>query len=136
MLPVLPHIITTLAGLIIPPTFHILKQKICPSADTPDAVLGTLATTKPEVLANYIDALAKLFNAQVEYYNRDVVGKVSLWVRNLRASIRPLYIIFGIIYFLLVTLLSVKGNLAVIFSVEATTSSWFGCQAIKFLKPG
>jgi hypothetical protein len=136
MLPVLPHLITTLAGLIIPPAFHVLKQKICPNADTPTAVLGTLATTKPEAMSNYIDSLSKLLHAQVAYYNRDVVGEVSLWVRNLRASIRPFYIIFGVCYFLIVTLFSVKGDQAIIFSIEATTSTWFGCQAIKFLKPG
>jgi len=134
MIPVLAHLITNLAGLIIPPAFHILKQKICPSANSPDAVLGTLATTKPDVLASYTEALAKYFEAQVAYYNRDVVGEVSLWVRNLRASIRPFYIVFGVIYFLLVTLMHVKGNAAVIYSVEATTSSWFGCQCIKFFK--
>jgi hypothetical protein len=131
MMAVLPHLISNLAGLIIPPAFHILKQKICPTSNTPEAVLGTLATTKPEVLGDYVKATAELLIAKKNYFNRDVVGEVSLWVCNLRASIRPIYIAFGIAYITLITLLSIKGVPAMIYSFEITASSWFGTKIYK-----
>lgn len=131
LLTVLPHLISNLAGLIIPPTFQILKQKICPGVNSPQATLSNLAANDPEVLPKYIDAQAKLLASNVQYFNRDVVGEVSLWVRNLRASIRPLYIVFGITYFLLVTFFALKGIPAIVYSVEITTSSWFGTKIFK-----
>jgi len=84
----------TIISLIIPPVFDFIKKKFIPATnDTPEATMGTLATTKPETLGPYTEALAKWFDAQTRYFNRDVSGTPSLWVINLRASIRPLCVV-------------------------------------------
>lgn len=79
-----------IAGMIIPPAFDFIKKKFLPADnDTPDATLSALATTNPEVMVNYVDSQAKLMDAQVKYFNRDVVGEPASWVVSLRAAIRP-----------------------------------------------
>lgn len=79
-----------IAGMIIPPAFDFIKKKFLPAdADTPEATLSALATTNPEVMVKYVEAQAKQMDAQVKYFNRDVVGQPHQWVISLRAAIRP-----------------------------------------------
>lgn len=93
MLPLL-DVITVLGGLVVPPAFDFLKKKFVKAeSDTAERTIGSLATTNPETVAPYVEALCKYIKAQGEYFNRDVVGEVGLGVRNLRASIRPLAVI-------------------------------------------
>jgi hypothetical protein len=78
------------AGMIIPPAFDFIKKKFLPAGtDTPEATLSTLATTNPEVMVKYVDAQTKQMEAQIKYFNRDVVGEPHQWVVSLRAAIRP-----------------------------------------------
>ena len=94
--------IVSVGSLLVAPAFDFIKKKFLPaSQDTTEATLGTLATTRPEVIPSYIEANSKLLEAKTKYFNRDVIGEVSRWVRDLRASIRPIYVIFGLIYFFL-----------------------------------
>lgn len=87
-------LIATIGGLVIPPAFDFLKKKFVKEEnDTPERTMGALATTKPEVLPEYAKGLAELFKAQCDYFNRDVVGEVHPWVRDLRASIRPMCVV-------------------------------------------
>ena len=81
-------------SLIIPPLFDFAKKKFLkPSEDTPEATMAALATTKPEVMGEYLKGQAGLLEAKTKYFNRDVCGIPAQWVVNLRASIRP----FGVI---------------------------------------
>ena len=87
-------LVGTLGGMLLPPIVDFVKKKFIPAAnDTPERTMGTLATTAPAVLAGYVDALAKFYQSQTAYFNRDVVGTPSTWVINLRAVIRPLVVI-------------------------------------------
>jgi len=93
MFPIL-DVITTLGGLIVPPAFNFITKKFVKEEnDTPERTIGALATTNPETVPAYVEALCKYLNAQGIYFNRDVVGEVSLWIRNLRAAIRPMSVI-------------------------------------------
>jgi len=93
MLPLL-DVITVLGGLVVPPAFDFLKKKFVKAEkDTAERTIGSLATTNPETVAPYVDSLCKYVKAQGDFFNRDVVGEVSLWVRNIRALIRPLAVI-------------------------------------------
>lgn len=79
-----------LAGLVVPPVFHFFKGLFMPDrSDDPESTMSTLATTKPEVLGPYVEALAKHTEAQVRYFNRDVVGVPRQWIVDLRAALRP-----------------------------------------------
>ena len=131
--------IISLAGLIIPPAADFIKKKfIKKEQDTPERTVGSLATTKPEVIPNYIKGLADMKRVEIEYYNRDVIGKASPWVVNLRASIRPIGVIaamsvlvlMGVSYIwqpeLLQNFVDNPNISGVRYTCEAITSSWFG----------
>jgi len=93
-LEVILALVGTLGGMILPPIVDFVKKKFIPaSSDTPERTMGTLATTKPEVLAPYVSALSAYLDAQTKYFNRDVVGTPSIWVINLRAAIRPVAVV-------------------------------------------
>jgi len=83
--------ILAVGSLIIPSVIDIIKKKWLPKgSDTPEATMSTLATTKPETLPAYVEALTGWMKAQTDFFNRDVVGTPSQWVIDLRAAIRPL----------------------------------------------
>lgn len=85
-------------GLVLPPLFSLFKGWFMPEGkDTPEATMSTLATTKPEVLGEYVNSLAKYKQAEVAYFNRDVIGAPKQWVIDLRAGIRPLVTAFGVV---------------------------------------
>jgi len=130
MIPVL-DLIATVGGMILPPAFDFIKKKfIKEENDTSERTLGTLATTKPEVLPEYITALSGLKEAEVKFFNRDVVGMPSQWVINLRATIRPATIAAGLLLFILDFALGISFDIPpdVRYFFEANISSWFGSK--------
>ena len=117
----------TLGGLIIPPAFNFIKKKFIKSEnDTPERTIGDLATTKPEVLPDYTNALATLKDAEVKFFNRDVIGTASQWVVDLRASIRPIGVVFAFILLVLISLDMIDNADGIRLSSELVISSWFG----------
>lgn len=119
--------IVSLAGLVVPGVFDFIKKKFIKSeADTPERTMGTLATTKPEVLPAYTSALASLMQAQTNFFNRDVIGVPSFWVIDLRASIRPVVVITGIIAMVSNTYGLMLLDDATRLFFEAVISSWMG----------
>lgn len=93
-LEVILGLVGTLGGMVFPSIVDFVKKKWIPASnDTPERTMGTLATTKPETLGPYVQSLALYLEAQVKFFNRDVVGTPSTWVVNLRAAIRPLAVI-------------------------------------------
>jgi len=123
--------VVSLGSLIVPPVFDFVKKKFCPQADTPTATLGTLACTKPEVIPAFIEGQAKLLGAQVAYYNRDVIGEVSRWVRDLRASIRPIVVVAGLLYITGAGYFNWHVDPAMRHIMEVAICSWFGCRLQK-----
>ena len=130
MIPGLLEAITTLGGLVLPPVIDLVRKKVIGRADdTPEATLTSLATTKPEVIPDYIEALAKLTAAQTLVFQRDIVGNTSQWVTDLRAAIRP-----GITVFALAALIvGYFGHYNLDEGTRATlcfvVSSWFGTSS-------
>ncbi len=124
-------LIAAIGGLIIPPAVDFVKKKFLkPEQETPEATLSTLATTKPEVLPDYLNAVVGFSDAKARFFNRDVIGVPSPWVVDLRAAIRPLGVIISF------ALLAVSGEeyLAlsdgVRLSCEVVISSWFGSRLV------
>jgi len=133
----------SLLGLAIPPVFDFIKKKFIKAEnDTPERTIGTLATTKPEVLADYVRAVADYLKAQADHFNRDVIGQCSLWVVNLRAAIRPIGVILAFIvlggmvaaiftgnYDRLIAIPNGEATLTgVRLTCEALVTSWFGSR--------
>lgn len=123
--------------LILPPAVDFIKKKFLKaSADSPEATMSTLATTKPEVLADYVKATKELLLAQVEYFKRDISGVPSQWVIDLRAVIRPMGTlgagcVLGLMVMLSMSGYTVEPEMAdtlagVRYSCEVIVSSWFG----------
>ncbi len=93
-------LVTLIGNVIIPPVFNLVKGWLSKGkADTPEQTMSNLATTKPDVLAAYVKALADNRDSETRFFNRDVTGTPSTWVINLRACIRPLATIvsFGVL---------------------------------------
>ena len=91
------NIIASLAGLVVPPAFDFIKKKFLkPKVDSPEATLSTLATTKPDVLDKFVLANVELLKAKKDFFNRDVIGVPNKWVIDLRAAIRPCFVILSL----------------------------------------
>lgn len=122
-------LVGTLGGMVLPPIVDFVKKKFIPaSADTPERTMGTLATTKPETLAPYVQSLALYLEAQVKYFNRDVVGTPSIWVINLRAAIRPFAVIMSFIILGLDMLKQLQLDAGTRAGLLAVIGNWLGSR--------
>ena len=129
--------IVTLAGLVIPSVVDFVKKKFLKKdSNTTEATMSTLATTKPDVLPEYLNAVVGHLKAQIEYFNRDISGTPSQWVINLRAAIRPSGVVMAFSTLIVLAVLSLAGYeinetakdtlTGVRLSCELVVSSWFG----------
>lgn len=137
-------LIAAIGGLIIPPAFDFIKKKFIKTEnDTPERTIGSLATTKPDVLPEYVKSLADLKDSEVRFFNRDVVGTPSQWVVDLRSAIRPMGVVLAFMLLSGIVFLMFYGEgklgqspfggevlsdtlAGVRVSCEAIISSWFG----------
>jgi len=123
--------VVTLGGLIIPPIFDFIRKKwIKAEQDTPERTMGSLAMNKPDVLPQYTEAMAKYLEARVRWFNRDVIGTPSRAIIDLRAAIRPVVIVVGLIHLSLASLAPdyVALGQDVRLFYEAVIASWFGSR--------
>jgi hypothetical protein len=120
-----------IGGLIVPPLFDIIKKKIIPASnDTPERTAGTLATTDPNALPGYIDAIGKMLHARKEYFNRDVVGSPSQWVVDLRAGIRPTGVILAMIILGTLGVISLTAAAPELDASQTATGVRYACVTI------
>jgi len=125
MIPI--DLIVSLTGLVFPAIMDFFKKKFIKAEnDTPERTMGTLATTKPEFLADYVKALSGWVQAQKEYFNRDVVGTPSIWVVNLRACIRPFLVAFCAIMLIGDAFCGLTMTEGARLTCEAVVTSWVG----------
>jgi hypothetical protein len=125
--PFIPDLIASVGGLVVSPIFDFIKKKfIKGSDDTPDRTMGNLATTKPEVLPAYVEAMVKLKEMDIKWFNRDVVGTVSVYVANLRASIRPLTVLASLVCLFLDGFAVIDISTGARVTFELCVTSWMG----------
>jgi hypothetical protein len=118
-----------IGGLIVPPAFDFIKKKFIKStADTPERTMGALATTNPEVLPQYVTALAGYYESQTKFFNRDVVGVPSFWVVDLLASIRPLSVVGGFALLGAEMFVGLQLDPATRGSIILNNAAWFGSR--------
>ncbi|MEJ5360154.1 MAG: hypothetical protein WHT06_15950 [Desulfobacterales bacterium] len=128
MVPLL-DLIAVLGGIVIPPAFDFLKKRFVKSErDTPEATISALATTKPDVLGAYIDALARLKAAEKDFFNRDVIGETARWVNNTRAIIRPAGVVVSFLILWGIAAGWIENQDGVRISAEGVISTWFGSR--------
>lgn len=133
-IPVIIDAVVTLAGLALPPVIDFVRKKWIPAEnDTPERTMGSLATTKPEVLPQFVEALSKYSEAQVKWFNRDVIGSPSQIIVDIRAAIRPMVIVVGLIHLTLAAFYPVEfiitDNTRLFY--EAVIASWFGSRLVQ-----
>lgn len=129
--------ILALAGLVIPPAFDFIKKKFLkPTVDTPEATMSALATTKPEVMKDYLLGQSGLLEAKTKYFNRDICGVPSQVIIDIRAAIRPLGVIISFIILCIMAYWSFSGKTimpeakatvdGVRYACVVIITSWFG----------
>lgn len=125
------ELIASIAGLIVPPAFDFIKKKFLkPKSDSPEATMSTLAVSKPEVLDKFILANVELLKAKKDFFNRDVVGEPSRWVIDLRASIRPLFVVISLALtaYSLVYMVPIDKSFKTL--MDLCISSWFSSRLL------
>ena len=116
-----------IGGLVFPSIFDFIKKKFLkPSQDSPEATMSTLATAKPEVLPEYVKAMAEMIAAKVKWYNRDVIGNIHRWVATFRAAIRPIVICFAMAHIGASWAWEIPLDAGVKTFYVAIISEWFG----------
>ena len=115
--------------MVFPPVFDLIKKKVLgKDEDTPEATLSTLATSKPEIMPQYVEALAKLEEAQVKNFQRDVAGEPAKWVSTLRAAIRPLGTTMALFALILCPVMDIPLDEPTRITLELIVGSWFGTR--------
>lgn len=129
--------IVAIGSLVIPGAIDFIKKKwLSPDSDTPEATMSALATTKPDVLPEYVKATTEYLKAQKDFFNRDVVGAPSQWVVDLRAAIRPIGVVgagLTLAGMVVASIMDIKVDPTMAGTLEgvrlssiAIVSSWFG----------
>lgn len=134
-------LIATLGGLVVPPAFDFIKRKFTKSeVKTEEQTVSELATVSPEALPAYLDAMVRMKESAVKFFNRDVIGTVSQWVVDLRAAIRPIGVACAFILLAVIAVLTLTGKMSgftdvpgavdtiagIRLSCETMIASWFG----------
>jgi hypothetical protein len=84
--------------MLLPPAFDFIKKKFIKSEnDTVEATANSLATTNPEILPDYVRSMGDLKDSGVRWYNRDVIGNPSQIIVDIRAGIRPIVVMAGLL---------------------------------------
>jgi hypothetical protein len=130
----LESIISPIVGLVSGPLFNFLKLKFLkPKSSSPQDTLSSLAITNPNIIDKYVIAQAELLKAQKDYFNRDVIGEPSKWVVDLRASIRPIFVVFSILLIIASTFFSLIIPASFVPLISVCLGNWFGSRTVKFL---
>jgi len=122
--------IVSLISFLAPKAFDLVKGWVH-KKDSPEQVLATLANTNPEALAKYIEAEAKLMDAQNASVNADVAGPVWKWVYSVRALVRVLITVFGVAHIAVAHLHSGVETAVpeeAMYVYEMAIGSWFGSR--------
>lgn len=121
----------SIVSLIAPPIYDFIKKKFLkPEVDTVESTMSALATTNPEVMAPYILAITEKLKVDIQWFNRDVIGTPSLWVINLRASIRPVTVVISLTI-LAISMLDISNlDPGTRLFLEANISNWFGSRLV------
>lgn len=128
-MPGILELVSVLGGMVFPPVMDFVKKKFLkPSSDTPEATMSALATTSPEVLPKYMEAMSGWMKAQTEFFNRDVVGTPSIWVVDLRAAIRPIGTILCVVALVAETMGMPPLAEGTRVGMFAVVGNWFGTR--------
>lgn len=121
--------IVTIGSMFFPPLFDLLRKKVLGrDDDTPEATLATLATTKPDVMPNYVNALAALEKARADSFARDVSGTPAQWLVTLRAAIRPVGTLMALVALVAGCFMQLPFDEPFRLTLEAVVGSWFGTR--------
>lgn len=131
MTPLLLDAAVSLGSMALAPAFDFLKKKFIPAEnDTPERTMGTLATTKPDILPAYVTAIGSHLKAKGEYFNRDVIGTPSQWVIDTRAAIRPITVIICLVIMFFDSFTFYTAAQEIKLFCIANVSNWMGSRLV------
>ena len=126
----------SIIGLVWPTVSQTIKSLFGKKSSLTKETIGALASTKPEVLADYVRANNETVEFNIKWFNRDVGTGVHPWVVTWRAAIRPLVVTCSIsallvMYFLpdefdLVSKAAANTDITAVLSFYV--SSWMGSR--------
>lgn len=122
--------IVSAIGFLTPVVSDFIKKKFLKN-ESPEATISSLALTKPECLDKFVTARTAYLNSEVKYFNEDVVGNPSKWVVDLRAAIRPLFVIISLLYIGLICKYGWTVDPSFRMVMDYSINSWFGHRLIK-----
>lgn len=121
-------LISLLGNTFLPPVYNIVKGLFSKGkVDNPEQVMSNLATTKPDILPQYVNALALNRDSETKWFNRDIAGVPSKWVVNLRGIIRPLCVIISLSV-IIASFFGVKQETQVMITVNGVLGNWLGTK--------
>lgn len=122
-------LITTFGSVIIPPLFSLVKGIFGKGkTESPEETISNLATTKPDAVAPYVEALSKYLTSQTQFFNRDVAGIPSAWVVNLRACIRPISVIIAFVILFMQVFKFAQTPNPVVITCQVVIGNWIGTK--------
>ena len=131
MLAAIPAI-GSILGLVFPPVMDFVKKKFLgANQDSPNATLNSLAMSKPEYVGQFVEAQAKLLEAQTKWFNRDVIGEPHKWVIDLRAAIRPITVVACVGCLIASVIWSWNVPVPIQTLMDINITSWFGSRLTK-----
>lgn len=130
-------IAVAVGSMIFPPVFDLIRRKVLGKDDgTPEATLTSLALNKPEVMPEYVKALAELESARTSSFSRDVIGTPAGWLVTTRAAIRPIGTIMALSALIVSCMIQIPLEEPVRRTLEAIVGSWFGTRITFGSMPG
>lgn len=121
--------IVSLGSIIFPPVWDLVRKKVLGrDDDSSEATLSTLARTKPEIMADYVKAMAAMKEAEVKAFQADISGSPAQWVVTVRAAIRPIGTALALLALILCPFCGIELTETTRYTLQGVVGIWFGTQ--------
>lgn len=115
-----------LSTIVLPPVIKLVKNIFGKKPKDEFEAMQEIARDKPEALVSYVQAQAELWKAKSGFMQADISDKVSPWVMDLRASVRPVITYLLVLNIVISKFFKLDVSLIESNSAGAVIGWWFG----------